>query len=369
LACITATHAVCRDVLRSDDFGVVGDAQLPALARRLARWAHDPRLLGPLAPPSMLAVDPPDHTRYRRLVTQVFTPKAVRGLEGHVQLLADELLDAVAVRRASEPFDLVEHYASLLPVRVIAHVLGVPRREHARLLALGNQVAASLDLGLTWRDSRRVEAGLREFNAWLGAHLAHLRRHPGDDLMSELVALEDDGGLDDAELRATAGLVLAAGFETTVNLLGSGALLLMRAPEQRDLLRHRPELWPNAVEEALRVESPVQLTGRTALRDTHVAGVRVPAGSIVTTLLAGANRDPDVFSSPDAFDVARENARDHLSFSGGRHFCLGAALARVEGDIGLRSLFERFPDLRPAPGARRRRTRVLRGWEVLPVLR
>lgn len=213
-----------------------------------------------------------------------------------------------------------------------------------------------------------VDDAVRGFSDWLGGHLERLRREPGDDLLSQLVLLEDDGErLDDTELRATAGLLLAAGFETTVNLLGSGTELLLRHPEQRAVLQAEPQLWGNAVEEVLRVESPVQLTARFAVRDTTVTGLPVRQGGLLVTMLGGANRDPAVFADPGRFDVARTNAREHLAFSGGRHFCLGAALARLEGEVGLRRLFERFPDLALAGPGRRRPTRVLRGWESLPV--
>jgi cytochrome P450 len=209
---------------------------------------------------------------------------------------------------------------------------------------------------------------VRGFSTWLDGHLERLRREPGDDLLSQLVHIEDEGQrLNHTELRAVAGLVLAAGFETTVNLLGSGSVLLLDHRDQLDRLRADPTLWSNAVDEALRYESPVQLTGRFALRDTELAGRRIPRNGLVVTMLGGCNRDPEVFDRPEVFDVGRTNAREHLSFSAGRHFCLGAALARLEGEVGLRTLFERFPDLSLEPGARRTRTRVLRGWEHLPV--
>lgn len=369
LTFVTASHGVAKDVLRSADFGGGGaESALPRGVRRLARWAHDAQVLGPLDPPSMLAVEPPDHTRYRRLVAKVFTARAVEDLRPQVQAVADELLDELVRVPRGEPFDLVERYATLLPVRVIARILGVPASEHDRVLALGNQVAPSLDLGLSWPQYRSVQRGLHEFNTWLDQHLAALRAAPGEDLLSQLVAVEDEGArLDEVELRSTAGLLLAAGFETTVNLLGNGAELLLRFPEQLEVLRADRSRWPDAVEEALRYESPVQVTGRMALRDTHVAGTPVAQGEHVTALLAAANRDPEVFSDPQRFDVTRDNAREHLAFSSGRHFCLGAALARVEGEVGLQSLFDRLPGLSLAPGAQRRRTRVLRGWERLPV--
>ena len=367
---VTASHAVCREVLRSPDFAVGGGLQevLPPPVRQLARWAFDARALGPLDPPSLLAVEPPAHSRYRRLVAGVFTARAVEQLRPDVQRVADELLDDLAALPRSEPFDLVERYATVLPVRVIAGILGVPASEHAAVLALGNAVAPALDLGLRWSQYRDAQRALHALNAWLDAHLTRLRAAPGQDLLSQLVVAEDDGmRLDEVELRSTAGLLLVAGFETTVNLLGSGAQLLLSAPDQLAVLRAAPERWPDAVEEVLRYESPVQVTGRRAVRDTSVAGLPVEEGTHVTTLLAAANRDPEVFADPQRFDVTRENARDHLSFSGGRHFCLGAALARIEGEIGLRTLFDRLPDLTLAPGAVRRPTRVLRGWERLPV--
>ena len=363
---VTATHAVVAEVLRSEDFRAgTDDELLPRQVRALLRWARDPAALGPVDSPSLLVIEPPDHTRYRRLVSKVFTARAVEGLRARVQTIADELLDELARLPRAE---LVEAYCSRLPVTVITEVLGVRPEDQARVLAYGRAGAPSLDVGLTWRQFRDVDAAVRSFSAWLGEHLERLRREPGADLLSQLVTLEDQGQrLDDTELRAIAGLVLAAGFETTVNLLGSGTVLLLQQPEQLARLRDEPALWSNAVDEVLRYESPVQLTARFAVRPTELCGRRLKAGGLVVTMLGGANRDPAAFVDPDRFDVGRTNARDHLSFSAGRHFCLGAALARVEGEVGLRSLFERFPDLALAPGARRTTTRVLRGWESLPV--
>ena len=162
-------------------------------------------------------------------------------------------------------------------------------------------------------------------------------------------------------------LLLAAGFETTVNLIGNGTALLIAHPEQHDRLRAEPALWPNAVDEVLRLDSPVQRTGRVAQRDTVLAGVRVPVGKPVMTLLGGANRDPEVFDEPGRFDVGRPNAGEHLAFSSGIHYCLGAGLARMEGTVGLQALFGRFPDIALAGTPHRRATRVLRGYESVPV--
>ncbi|HWG93094.1 MAG TPA: cytochrome P450 [Mycobacteriales bacterium] len=366
LAHLTASHAVASEVLRREDFRAGADEDaFPPLMGRAVRWSRDESAVGPIDPPSLLVVEPPDHTRYRRLVSKVFTARAVEQLRGDVERVADELLDDLARAGAGgRTVDLVEAYATLLPVTVIAHVLGVPREDRRTVLHFGEMAAPTLDVALSLREFREVDAGVRGFNRWLAGHLERLRRDPGDDLLSQLVALDE---LTDVELRATAGLLLAAGFETTVNLLGSGTELLLRHPDQRALLREDPSRWPGAVEEVLRFESPVQVTARFAKDDTELAGRALRAGSLVITMLGGANRDPDVFADPHRFDVLRPNAKDHLSFSGGRHFCLGAALARLEGEVGLRRLFERFPDLQAAGTPVRRGTRVLRGWKTLPV--
>lgn len=363
---VSATYEVCDQVLRSEDWRAGPDEDaLPTPLRWVSRWARDPRALGPIDPPSMLVVEPPDHTRYRRLVSKVFTARAVEAMRPAVERVAEDLLDRLPARGEA---DLAASYAALLPVAVIAQILGVPASDHERVLRLGHLAAPSLDVGLGYRQFRVVDAAVREFQAWLGAHLDRLRAEPGDDLLSQLVHLEDEGQrLDRTELAATAGLVLAAGFETTVNLIGSAVHLLLTHPDQLEVVAADPGQWPGAVEETLRVEGPVQLTGRFATRDTEVAGTPLPAGSILVTYLGGANRDPAVFADPHRFDVTRGNAREHLSFSGGRHFCLGAALARLEGETALRLLFERYPHLALAGPGRRRPTRVLRGWESLPV--
>ena len=365
-ASVSADNAAVRALLSNVD---AASGFVPAdgggRLARLQAWSMGDAPLGPLTPPSLLVTEPPDHTRYRKLVSRVFSVRAVERLRDRTQQIATELLDQIDPR---SPVDLVASYCSLLPVTVIAEILGVPERDHELVLRFGAAAAPSLDLGLSWREFRRVESALREFDEWLGRHLASLRRQPGDDLLSQLVTAQDDGvGLTDAELRSTAGLVLAAGFETTVNLLGNGISLLAADPEQRTLLAERHDLWPNAVDEVLRVDPPVLLTGRMTTADTEVVGVPMRRGSVMVGLLAGANRDPRVFPQPEKFDVARENARDHVSFSAGRHYCLGAALARMEGEVGLRTLFERYPELRVERGAVRRSTRILRGYEQLPV--
>ncbi len=370
---VSVHHDVCTDVLRSEAFGQIGGNRtdgLPPVLKVALRLAGPRRSVGPIDPPSMLAVDPPEHTRYRRLVSRAFSARAVARLRERTVQIADELLDGL--ERDAGPggsVDLVARYASLLPVTVISEMLGVPVGMREQFLAWGDAATPSLDIGVDWATHRSVERNLAELDAWFHSHLRDLRRAPGDDLLSALVTAADDGGetLTEQELLATAALVFGAGFETTVNLIGNGAALLFAHPDQRRRLAEDPSLWPNAVDEMLRIDSPVQRTGRRATRDTTVHGVPIAAGELVLLILAAANRDPRVFADPHAFDVARPNAREHVAFSSGIHFCLGAALARMEGEVALQALFQRFPGIGPAGPAHRRGTILLRGYESMPV--
>lgn len=363
---LTTDHGLAHELLRSDDFRVISQGStLPGPLRRLERRTR-PDLLHPLLPPSLLSVEPPEHTRYRKTVSSVFTTRRIAALRDGVEQTALGLLDQLTDETAV--IDVVDRYCSQLPVTIIGEMLGVPESDRGRILHFGELAAPSLDFGLSWSQYQTVQQGLEGFNTWLGNHLDGLRQNRGDDLMSQLIDASEDGvRLDQTELRAIAGLVLAAGFETTVNLLGNGIRLLLDHPDQLEILRDDPSLWPGAVEEILRYDPPVQLTARVARTDTTVAGTTVRRGELVVIYLAAANRDPAVFPDPHRFDVRRTNSGKHLSFSGGRHFCLGAALARAEGEAGLRCFFTRFPDTRPAGPGVRRDTRVLRGWARLPV--
>jgi hypothetical protein len=253
--------------------------------RWLERRTRDD-LLHPLRPPSLLAVEPPEHTRYRKTVSSMFTPRAVAALRDRVEQTAATLLD----RLSHEPgaVDIVDRYCGQLPVAVIGDILGVPDADRSRVLEFGELAAPSLDFGLTWAQYQRVQRGIAGFDSWLGEHLRQFRRMPSDNLMSQLIQTAENGSeethLDESELQAIAGLVLAAGFETTVNLLGNGIRMLLDAPEHLRTLSQRPDLWPNAVEEILRLESPVQLTARLALTDTDVAGTSINEGELVLQL-------------------------------------------------------------------------------------
>lgn len=364
---LTSTdHALCTAVLRSPDFGVIGgpDGRTPPLIR----WATaigGPGPIGGIEPPSMLAVNPPDHTRYRKNVSRAFNARAVEALRTRTEKIAAELLDVIA--RKDGPVDLVTDYAALLPVTVISEMLGAPLPMREQFLEWGAGGALLLDPGLRYRNFRHAEDALEDFHRWAVGHLAHLRREPGDNILSALVNGQPaEGGLTEDELCSIAILLLGAGFETTVNLIGNGIVQLTDHPDQLAMLRGDPMLWPGAVEEILRYDSPVQRTGRVALRDTEVDGERIKAGQFVVPLVGAANRDPKVFTDPQRFDITRENAGSHLAFSSGIHYCLGAALAKMEGEVGLRALFDRFPDVVPIGQPHRRPTKVLRGYDAMP---
>jgi cytochrome P450 len=369
-AMMTARHAVASEILRHEDFhvGFPREAMAGPIGRAI-QWAHDDAVNGPVEPPSMLATNGAEHARYRRLVSKAFTARAVDALGTDIERIAEELLGRMA-GGGDGRVDLVADYAAALPVQVIAGILGVPLHMQETFLRWGADLTPSLDIDMRYRAFRKSERALRELNAWLRTHFAQLRRDPGDDLLSRVILAgraEDEPELTDAELAAVAGLVLTAGFETTVNLIGNAVVLLLAHPEQLEILRADANGWRNAVEETLRHDSPVQNTARHTARPVELAGQSIRKWQVVVVMLAAANRDPAVFTDPSRYDVTRPNARDHLSFSAGAHYCLGAALARLEGEIALRMLFDRFPGLGLTGTPQRRPTRILRGWATLPV--
>ena len=366
LGLVTTSHAVATDVLRSEKFGVGWDrSAAPRPIRWALQFADELDASGVAEPPSMLVVDPPDHTRYRRLVSRAFTPRAITAFEPMITTTAQALLDDLESRGGD--VDLIGSYAAQLPVLVIAELLGVPVERREDFLRWGAAAAATLDPGLAFGRYLAAERALRAMHGFLREHLERLRRDPGEDLVSRLVTLPSDDALTERELHATVMLLLGAGFETTMNLIGNAVVLLDAHPDQWKALVAEPDRWPGAVEETLRVDSPVQLTGRSALAPVEVAGRQVGRGTRVTVLLGAANRDPEVFADPGRFDIGRPNARDHLAFSGGIHYCVGAGLARLEAEVALRSLAERFPALRVSGRPVRRNLQTLRGFEHLPV--
>ena len=315
---------------------------------------------------SMLDLDPPDHTRLRKLVSKAFTPRTIDALTPDVERLVGEALDAIA--DAGE-VNLVDALAFPLPFTVITLMLGMPDIDTDRLRELSGVVVRSLEPVPDEATVRAIVEADVELVELASEAIAWKRTHPGDDLLTALINAEDAGDvLTEEELRAQVLLLYIAGHETTVNLIGNGALALLRNPDQLALWRDRPDLDENAVEELLRYDSPVQMSRRITLEDYAVADAVIPAGSFVIASLASANHDEVQFGADAArLRLDRTNARQQISFGAGVHHCLGAALARLEGRVALSSLVRRFPDLRLA-GEPRWNGRVnLRGLADLPV--
>ena len=317
---------------------------------------------------SMLDRDPPDHTRLRGLVSKAFTPKALESLRPHIQQIVDDLL-AHAVKQGE--MDLIEEFAYPIPVRVICEMLGVPVRDHERFKAWGLDIARGLDAIMLPPDSevgQRSVSGRRALADYFRGLSAERRAAPRDDMLSALIAAEEAGDkLNEEELLATCILLLVAGHETTVNLIGNGTLALLRHPDQLRKLRENPGLIGTAVEELLRFDGPVQRTARIPSEDITIGGQTIGKGEMVMPFLGAADRDPAQFPDPDRLDITRADNR-HIAFGMGIHFCLGAPLARMEGQIAINTLLARLPKLALATDRPQfRQSLTLRGLQALPL--
>jgi cytochrome P450 len=358
---VLARYADVQAVLRNPRFTQSGFAERMArslgsgpLTECLGRW--------------LLFRDPPDHTRLRALVNQAFTPKAVERLRPTIQGAVDTLLTSV---EPTGRMDVIADLAYPLPVQVICALLGVPEADRAEFAVWSAALAESLDALSTHEVDvvRRGESATIGLGAYFRDLVRARRRAPGDDLLSALIAARDGADrLDEDELLATCILLFFAGHETTVNLIGNGVFALLRHPLELQRVRDDPALIDNAVEELLRYDAPLQRTARTIEDDVCIGGTRVPRGQRVMLLLGAANRDPRRFHAPDRLDVGRADARHHVSFGGGIHYCIGAPLARLEARVAIESILRRLHGLRLAEEAPTwRRTLLLRGLRSLPV--
>lgn len=313
----------------------------------------------------MLFRDPPDHTRLRRLVNKAFVPRVVEGLSSRIEQIARELLRP-ALQEGG--MDLIAGYAFPLPVIVIAELLGVPAADRWKFRTWSGAMVAAMDEYVDEEVAERASAATGQIWEYLKHIISERRRDPGDDLLSALIRARESGDrLSEQELVAMAVLLLVAGHETTVNLIGNGAYALLQYPDQLALLRRESQRAPQAVEELLRYDAPVQMTSRLAAADVPLGEKLIRRGQEVRVMIGAANRDPKVNPFPDRLDIARE-AVHHLGFGGGIHYCLGAPLARREAQIALTTLLEMAPGLRlwgEAP--RYRRGVVFRGLQSLPV--
>jgi cytochrome P450 len=317
---------------------------------------------------SMLDRDPPDHTRLRGLVSKAFTPRVVEGLRPRIQQIVDGLLDGVAGRRS---MDLIEEFAYPIPVIVICEMLGVPVEDHERFKGWSLDIARGLDLVWLGPESevgRRSIAARQALAEYFRGLIAQRRAAPRNDLLSGLIVAEEAGDkLNEIELLATCILLLIAGHETTVNLIGNGMLALLRHRDQLERLRREPGLIGTAVEELLRFDGPVQRTARIPSEDVLVGGRTIAKGEMVMPFIGAADRDPAQFPSPDRLDIGRTDNR-HIAFGWGIHFCLGAPLARIEGQIAINTLVRRLPKLELATAEPEyRQSLTLRGLKALPI--
>lgn len=299
-------------------------------------------------PPGFLFLDPPDHTRLRKLVSKAFAPRVVSALQPDIRSLVDGLLDRVAEKGQ---FEVVEDFAYPLPVAVICRLLGVPLEDEPQFSRASALLAQALDPFSTITGVPAEVANERQqAGTWLRDYFHGLidkrRSRPGEDLLTGLIAVEESGDqLTEEEIVSTCNLLLIAGHETTVNLIGNAVLAMLRNPGQWAALGADSDRAPAIVEETLRYDPPVQLAGRIALADMVIGGIEVPAGDVMMLLLAGANRDPAEYDRPDVFDPDRKNLR-HLGFGRGAHYCLGAPLARLEASVALAAVAARFPNAR-----------------------
>lgn len=313
---------------------------------------------------NMLFSDPPDHKRLRGLVQKAFTPQMINGMRDHIQSIADRLLDKAA---GTGHMKLIDDYAFPLPIIVISEILGVPLEDQDKFRIWSNSI-----IGASNQETEpEVYQHMQEFVEYLRVWFEKVRVNPGEDLISQLIAAEEAGDrLTEQELFGVVTLLIIAGHETTVNLIGNGVLALLEHPEQRRLLQEQPERIHGAIEEMLRYNGPVEFsTSRWAGEEMEFRGRQMQKGDLVIVALDSANRDEQQFSDPDVFDITRERSR-HLAFGQGIHLCLGAPLARLEGEIAVNTLLRRFPHLQLQEGVEELEWRpgmIVRGVKEIPL--
>ena len=357
-------HADAQAILR--DLRFSNDTTLQPGSGRVRRDLIEAGVIDPNEPRvfNLLEIDPPEHTRLRKLVNKAFTTRAVADLRPRAEKIVEERLDTIAARGE---MDVIRDLASPLPLIVIAEMLGIPTDEREQLKHWSDEMVRSVG-SPSFDDTLRATRAVREFRQYLAGVVAERRREPREDLLSALLAVEDEGDrLSEGEVYMLIGLLMVAGNETTTNLIGNGTLALLRNPDQLARLRDDPGLAPTAVEELVRYDSPVQVTVRFAREEIALAGRRIQPRQLVGVVLGAANRDPEQFENPDRLDLGRSE-NHHLAFGHGTHFCLGAQLARMESQVAFTALAQRFPDLRLAGDELEwKDNAVLRGLRALPV--
>jgi len=362
---VVTRYADCVSILRDAKRFSVDPRDL-AIYEALMQGVGEQRPLMQMERKWMLMLNPPDHTRLRTLVTKAFTPRVVENLRPRIQEIVDDLLDKV---QDAGGMDVIADLSYPLPVIVIAGMLGVPVEDRDKFKAWTTDLARTLDPIISPEVLDAGDAAALAFSDYFKALVAKRRNDPQEDLLSALIAAEEQGDrLTEEELIATAVLLLGAGHETTMNLIGNGLLALFRHPDQLEKLRADPSRIQGAIEECLRFDGPVQMTARTAVEEIEIGGKTLTKGQQAVIVLAAANRDPVQFADSDTFDITRKD-NVHIAFSHGIHYCLGAPLARAEAQIVIKTLLHRMPNLRLATEELEwRETVTIRGLKALPVL-
>jgi cytochrome P450 len=337
-ALVVVRYQDCWEVLRDNRMGKPKDGEREMV--RISDYQRERMAERNPRDSSMLFLNPPDHTRLRGLVSKAFTPRTIERMRPEILDITDGLLDGI-----DGEIDVMSTLAFPLPVTVIGRMLGVPEEDRRDFQPVVQAAIKGLEFSMTDEEFDAAMAALDRLNEYFAGLVAERRKQPQDDLLSSLIAARDEGDrLTEEEIVSTSILLFAAGFETTTNLIGNGLYALLSHPDQLRRLRDEPGLIKPAVEEILRWDSPVQIDGRTAFEDVVVAGREVPEGSTVVTLLGAANHDPTHYTEPERFDIGRDEGPP-MSFASGIHYCLGAALARLEGQVVFGRVLERFPTL------------------------
>jgi cytochrome P450 len=357
---LAARHVDANDVFRNKSLGRIFKEKSPEFEWEIFNWLHSD---------SILDSEPPKHTRLRSLVAKAFNRQKIEGMRPAVGRITEQLLDAIDEKvKLGQTFDLIADYAEPLPVKIIADLLGFPESEEHLLRPWSQAIVKMYEVNPSVQYQNEAKAAAKEFADYVRALAESRKKIPGEDLISDLASVEENGEkLNMHELVATCVLLLNAGHEASVNAFGNGMVAALQRPDQVALLRENPrKITETALEEFMRFDAPLHLFERTATSDTELGGVSIKEGQKIAALIGSANRDETVFSSPDSMDLTRD-PNPHIGFGAGIHFCLGAPLARLEMSVSLPALWEKYPAMQLAGEAVRRPTFVLRGYESVAI--
>ena len=357
---LAARHSDANDVFRNKALGRIFKDKTPEFEWETFNWLHSD---------SILDSEPPKHTRLRALVAKAFNRNKIEGMRPAVERITIQLLDAIDKKvKNGENFDLIADYAEPLPVKIIADLLGFPESEEHLLRPWSQSIVKMYEVNPSVEHQMQAKKAAGEFAEYVRDLAEHRKVHPGQDLITDLAMVEENGEkLNSHELVATCVLLLNAGHEASVNAFGNGMVAALERPDQSALLRDNPRgIAETALEEFMRFDAPLHLFERTATVDTELGGIKIAKGQKIAALIGAANRDESIFENPDEMDLTRD-PNPHIGFGAGIHFCLGAPLARLEMGVSLPALWEKYPTMKLASTPVRRQTFVLRGYESVEI--